>query len=125
MLAVVHVNHWCMCPVQGTEPVEWRLSSAPRGMTISALSGLLSWPTTTASLTPYEVVLHASNPYGTTLLRFSVTVPPAYTVLMDPVPGGPFSSPQPVLFSGKVVFTDMESPLQGNNVPVIILCVHI
>ena len=49
---------------RGTLPVQWKLLSGPAGMTINSETGQVSWNSTQASDTPYNITIEASKNYG-------------------------------------------------------------
>jgi len=49
---------------QGTTPVIWSLVSGPTGMTINASTGVVSWPTPTATGSPFTITIRATNSAG-------------------------------------------------------------
>jgi len=46
--------------------ITYSLVDAPEGMSIDPISGLITWPTTSADAGVYEVTLQAEDPYGAT-----------------------------------------------------------
>lgn len=49
---------------QGTLPMTWSLIASPAGMTISASTGVVSWPTSTTTGSPHTITLRATNTAG-------------------------------------------------------------
>ncbi|MBN1763785.1 MAG: hypothetical protein JW860_00880 [Sedimentisphaerales bacterium] len=62
-----------MTLAEGTEPVQWVLTSAPAGMFISA-AGLVSWPGIPAVVGPHTVTVQASNSAGLDTKTWQLTV---------------------------------------------------
>jgi hypothetical protein len=46
------------------DPIEWKLVSGPRGMTVNPLTGALDWTPTQDQLGPQNVVVQVYDPYG-------------------------------------------------------------
>ena len=114
--------HELIC-LQGTGPFTWSLISPPSTMTVSGGTGTLLWSRAVASVSPYSIVVSCSSLYGSSQMTFSLSVPLSYSAVLDPLPPGPFTQPQPVLISGKLVWTTAASKsyFSGTDIPVNIL----
>jgi hypothetical protein len=56
----------------GTKPISWSLASAPQGMTLDSVSGLISW--TPAKTGSFWIVFNAENSFGSDTQYFSLEV---------------------------------------------------
>jgi hypothetical protein len=72
------VNYVSSTPTlsQGTPTPTWSLLAGPGGMTINPANGVVTWPATVASATPYTVTIQASNPGGNHSQSFQLLVRP-------------------------------------------------
>lgn len=90
-------------------------------MVLEVLNDIITWEFVKASATPYQVVIGAKNPYGSSQVAVSLEVPISYTATLDDLPPGPFQQASQMLISGKINFLEPNSPLEGSSVPVNIM----
>ena len=106
---------------KGTDPIGFVKVDGPSGMDVTSETGIVTWEPAVASLKPHVFSVSAFNSYGESTISFEVDVAPSYTVVLDPVPAGPFPRPQPVPLWGTVEF-HTPTPLDGSfGVPVVIV----
>lgn len=87
----------------GTLPVMWTLQSGPAGMTINPSTGVVSWPTSTATGSPHTITIRASNTAGIDDESWTLTVSPAAPPPCDGDANG----------DGQVTFADITSVLEN------------
>ncbi len=85
---------------QGTQPVSWSLVANPAGMTISSSTGVVSWPTSTATGSPHTITIRATNTAGFDNESWSLTVIPP-------------TCPGDANNDGQVTFADITSVLEN------------
>jgi Putative Ig domain len=74
--------------VGGKYPYTYTLPASPSGMTVNSSTGEISWPSPTASGTPYAVTAQVTDSAGTTTkVSWTITVTTAGFVFVDAVNG--------------------------------------
>jgi len=101
-------------------PLSWILTSSPDGVVINSQNGRIQWASAVASSHPYNMSATCYNPFGSSSINFSISVPPAYTAVLDPVPAGPFVRAPSFIISGKVLWKSAANQMYftGKQIPV-------
>jgi hypothetical protein len=70
---------------QGSPTITWSLVTGPSGMTINSANGVVFWSPSSAGGSPHTITIRATNPYGTDLETWVLTVTPPGDVNHDGV----------------------------------------
>lgn len=109
--------------VGGKYPYTYSLPTSPSGMTVNSSTGEISWPSPTASSTPYAVTAQVTDSSGsTTKVSWTITVTTSGFVFVDAVngktasQGGNGSAASPFKTIADFYKTKYDTTYQGNFV---------